>query len=183
MPFASAAALAPASRDVQIATTSTPSTARHAGRWHLTPQFALMMPTFRERAVIGWACALCRPSARRAADAMIELTYRQLCGIINQESAMIDAAMLADIEEIKQLKSRYFYHLDHKEWDGWRENVFCRDASMHVPEAQLELFGLDNILACLKTLLADVVTVHHGHMPLIQILSPTTASGIWAMED
>ena len=44
--------------------------------------------------------------------------------IINQELAMIDAAMLADIEEIKQLKSRYFYHLDHKEWDDWRENVF-----------------------------------------------------------
>jgi hypothetical protein len=103
--------------------------------------------------------------------------------IINQELAMIDAAMLADIEEIKQLKARYFYHLDHKDWDGWRESVFCRDASMHVPEAQLELYGLDNILACLKTLLADVVTVHHGHMPLIQILSPTTASGIWAMED
>ena len=27
---------------------------------------------------------------------------------------MIDAAMLSDIEEIKQLKSRYFYHLDRK---------------------------------------------------------------------
>src|ERR1700733_3946967 len=79
MPLASAAAVALASRDVQIATTSTPSTARHAGRWHLTPQFALMMPTLRERAVIGWACARCRPSARCAADAMIELTYRQLC--------------------------------------------------------------------------------------------------------
>jgi hypothetical protein len=101
----------------------------------------------------------------------------------HRELAMIDAATLADIEEIKQLKSRYFYHLDHKEWDGWREHVFCRDASMHVPEAQLELFGLDNILACMKTLLANVVTVHHGHMPLIQIVSPTTASGIWAMED
>jgi len=102
---------------------------------------------------------------------------------INQEPAMIDAAMLLDIEEIKQLKSRYFYHLDHKEWDDWRENVFCRDASMHVPEAQLELFGIDNILSRMKTLLGGVVTVHHGHMPLIRILSPTTASGIWAMED
>jgi hypothetical protein len=96
---------------------------------------------------------------------------------------MLDAAMLADIEEIKQLKSRYFYHLDHKEWDEWRESVFCRDASMHVPEAQLDLFGIDNILSCLKTLLGGVVTVHHGHMPLIQILSPKTASGVWAMED
>src|SRR5271163_662552 len=89
MPLASAAALALASRDVQIATTSTPSTARHAGRWHLTPQFALMMPTFRERAVIRWACALCRPSARRAADAMIKLTYRQLCSIKNESISVI----------------------------------------------------------------------------------------------
>jgi hypothetical protein len=102
---------------------------------------------------------------------------------MNQEFAMIDAAMLADIEEIKQLKSRYFYHLDRKEWDQWRERVFCRDASMHVPEAQLELLGIDNILSCLKPLLAEVVTVHHGHMPLIEILSPTAASGVWAMED
>ena len=96
---------------------------------------------------------------------------------------MIDAALLSDIEEIKQLKSRYFYHLDHKEWDAWRDSVFCPDASMHVPEARLDLQGIDNIVACLKTLLGGVVTVHHGHMPLIQILSPTTASGIWAMED
>lgn len=96
---------------------------------------------------------------------------------------MIDAAMLADIEEIKQLKSRYFYHLDRKEWDAWRESVFCHDASMHVPEAKLDLFGIDDILSRMKTLLGGVVTVHHGHMPLIQILSPQTASGIWAMED
>ena len=55
---------------------------------------------------------------------------------------MIDAAMLADIEDIKQLKSRYFYHLDRKEWDAWRESVFCHDASMHVPEAKLDLLKL-----------------------------------------
>jgi len=100
------------------------------------------------------------------------------------EPAMNDAAMILDIEEIKRLKSRYFYHLDHKEWDGWRENVFCRDASMHVPEALSEpIFGIDNILSFLIPLLDGVLTVHHGHMPDIQILSPTTASGIWAMED
>jgi hypothetical protein len=54
---------------------------------------------------------------------------------------------------------------------------------MHVPEAQLNLCGIENILSFLSTLLAGVVTVHHGHMPIIQILSPMTASGIWAMED
>ena len=28
-----------------------------------------------------------------------------------------------------------------------------------------------------------VVTVHHGHMPEIEITSPTTARGVWAMQD
>jgi len=28
-----------------------------------------------------------------------------------------------------------------------------------------------------------VVTVHHGHMSEIEVTSPTTATGIWAMED
>jgi hypothetical protein len=28
-----------------------------------------------------------------------------------------------------------------------------------------------------------VITVHHGHMPEIELTSPTTATGIWAMED
>jgi hypothetical protein len=35
----------------------------------------------------------------------------------------------------------------------------------------------------LEPTLRDVVTVHHGHMPEIEITSPTTATGIWAMED
>src|SRR6202011_2394091 len=40
-----AAASAVSRRDVQIATTSTPGTERHAGRWAKAPQFALMIPT------------------------------------------------------------------------------------------------------------------------------------------
>ena len=28
-----------------------------------------------------------------------------------------------------------------------------------------------------------MVTVHHGHMPEIEVTSPTTATGVWAMED
>ncbi|MBC8188544.1 MAG: nuclear transport factor 2 family protein, partial [Proteobacteria bacterium] len=31
--------------------------------------------------------------------------------------------------------------------------------------------------------LADVLTVHHGHMPEIEITGPDTASGIWSMVD
>ncbi len=35
----------------------------------------------------------------------------------------------------------------------------------------------------LEPILRDITTVHHGHMPEIEITSPTTAEGIWAMED
>jgi hypothetical protein len=31
--------------------------------------------------------------------------------------------------------------------------------------------------------IGDVVTVHHGHTPEIELTSATTARGIWAMED
>ena len=31
--------------------------------------------------------------------------------------------------------------------------------------------------------LAQAVTVHHGHMPEIELTSPITATGIWAMFD
>jgi hypothetical protein len=43
--------------------------------------------------------------------------------------------------------------------------------------------GADDFMAFLRETLADVVTVHHGHMPEIELTSPTTATGIWAMED
>jgi hypothetical protein len=29
----------------------------------------------------------------------------------------------------------------------------------------------------------DQISVHHGHTPIIEITSDTTATGIWAMED
>ncbi len=33
---------------------------------------------------------------------------------------MDDAALLLEIESIKQLKARYCRHLDTKDWDSWR---------------------------------------------------------------
>ena len=39
------------------------------------------------------------------------------------------------------------------------------------------------IAAMAQVGMEGVQTVHHGHMPEIEILSPTTARGVWAMED
>ena len=88
-----------------------------------------------------------------------------------------------DIEAIKQLKARYFRTMDTKDWDSMRR-VFTDDLVIDTSESGGGVVeGADEFMAFLRETLADVVTVHHGHMPEIALTSPTTATGIWAMED
>jgi hypothetical protein len=91
--------------------------------------------------------------------------------------------MTDDIEDIKQLKARYFRMMDTKDWDGLAQ-VFTEDVEIDVTG---EGGGVTNSVAdyipFLRASIEDVITVHHGHMPEIQLTSPTTAVGIWALED
>jgi hypothetical protein len=97
---------------------------------------------------------------------------------------MTDLERLLAIEEIKQLKARYFCGLDHKDWTLWRDEVWAPDAELHVPEHRPEPFaGADTIIAWVSASTADQVSVHHGHMPIITLTGPDTATGVWAMED
>jgi len=89
---------------------------------------------------------------------------------------------LADLEDIKRLKARYFRALDRKEWDAFG-SVFARDAVLEVPEANMVERGRDAIVASVSAAVAGTRTVHHGHMPEIEITGPDTARGIWAMFD
>ena len=97
---------------------------------------------------------------------------------------------LAAVEDIKQLKARYFRCMDTKDWDGFRD-VFTVDARLDTsgemppsddPDAGI-VVGNEAIRAFVRGSVDEVVTVHHGHMPEIAIMSPTTATGIWSMED
>ncbi len=87
---------------------------------------------------------------------------------------------LLAIEEIKQLKARYFRCMDTGRWDELA-SVFARDA--HLDADGFTADGRDGIIAFLEPVLRDARTVHHGHMPEITITSPTTAHEIWAMFD
>ena len=89
---------------------------------------------------------------------------------------------LLAIEEIKQLKARYFRFLDTKQWDQWA-TVFATDVRMEVPEAAVELDGRDAVVRNVSAALEGAQTVHHGHMPEIEITGPDTARGTWAMFD
>jgi uncharacterized protein (TIGR02246 family) len=88
-----------------------------------------------------------------------------------------------DIEAIKQLKARYFRTMDTKDWKGMRE-VFADDVVVDTSASGGDVVcGADEFMAFLEPVLQDAITVHHGHMPEITITSPSTAVGIWALQD
>jgi hypothetical protein len=97
---------------------------------------------------------------------------------------------LEAVEAVKTLEARYFRGMDTKDWDGFADQ-FSPDAVMDVsgemggagtPDAGV-IRGNREIAGFVREMVGDVVTVHHGHMPEITVTSPTTADGIWAMED
>jgi uncharacterized protein (TIGR02246 family) len=88
-----------------------------------------------------------------------------------------------DIEAIKSLKARYFRTMDTKDWAGMRA-LFTDDVVVVTSESGGNVItGADEFMSFLEPALAGAITVHHGHMPEIKLTSPTTAEGIWAMQD
>ncbi len=89
-----------------------------------------------------------------------------------------------EIEAIKQLKARYFRFLDQKRWEEWGQ-LFSEDAELdttqEAPDARAS--GRDAIVALVSGAVGQAVTVHHGHMPEIELLAEGRARGTWAMED
>jgi len=101
---------------------------------------------------------------------------------VNENDVSTLLQRLADVEEIKQLKARYFRMMDLRRWDDWGQ-VFAREAIMEVPEADMTVVGRDNIVEAVSGALEGARTVHHGHMPEIEIIGDDTARGTWAMFD
>jgi uncharacterized protein (TIGR02246 family) len=98
-------------------------------------------------------------------------------------AAFSDLERLVAIEAIKQLKARYFRTIDTKDWDALR-HVFTDDVVMDTRESGGNVMtGAMQCVAFLQEAIGDVVTVHHGHTPEIEVTSPTAATGIWAVED
>jgi hypothetical protein len=54
---------------------------------------------------------------------------------------------------------------------------------LEVPEAGMVEHGREAIVAAVSGALIGTQTVHHGHMPEIEITGPDTARGTWAMFD
>ncbi|GGC37485.1 bile-acid 7-alpha-dehydratase [Novosphingobium marinum] len=105
---------------------------------------------------------------------------------------------LLAIEEIKQLKGRYFRALDTKDWAAMR-TIFCDDATFDARtsfsiDGQAEggkaaesnewfYEGGDTIVDFISGAAGKNRSVHHGHCHEVEILSATEARGVIAMED
>jgi hypothetical protein len=88
-----------------------------------------------------------------------------------------------DVEAIKQVKARYFRLMDTKDWDGLA-GVFTDDVDIDVTsEGGGVTHSVEEYMPFLINVLGDVTTVHHGHMPEVELTSPTTARAIWSFED
>jgi hypothetical protein len=113
--------------------------------------------------------------------------------------SMTDIEKLVEIESIKKLKARYYRFMDTGQYDQL-ENIFSEDAVFDERlalknmgdastgekdffEKNIYVTGRAAIVNMFRTVGGSMRGVHHGHMPEIEILSATTASGIWAMED
>lgn len=93
------------------------------------------------------------------------------------------ADTLWNIEQIRQLKSRYFRALDNKDWDLFQD-VFTREVAITNKRAGLErrLQREDQVLY-IRQLIGAGRSIHHGYSPEIELIDETTAAGIWAMDD
>src|SRR5882757_1542358 len=75
--------------------------------------------------------------------------------------------------------------MDTKQWKDMQDTIAddcvfdARDGSV-VTELWI---GGEDIVANIRRTLETAVSVHHAHMPEIEITSPTTAKAIWAMQD
>lgn len=93
-----------------------------------------------------------------------------------------DVERLVAIEEIRQLKARYFRLLDAHDWEAFAD-LFTADAAFDIAESSSGVRTKADFLAALIRHLTPAVSVHHGHMPEIDIVDENTATGVWAMFD
>jgi hypothetical protein len=98
------------------------------------------------------------------------------------EQDMDGNAALRAIEDIKQLKARYFQHIDFKEWDEYA-GLFTDDLVVYGEDDQVTTRGGATFAANVRAFLETSVTIHQGYLPQIEILGPAAARGLWAMHD
>jgi hypothetical protein len=91
---------------------------------------------------------------------------------------------LVELEAIKRLKYKYLRCLDQKRWDEMAE-CFTEDARCSYGGGRYAFSGRQAILDFLRRSMGapSFLSSHRAHHPEIELTSPTTATGVWALED
>jgi hypothetical protein len=93
---------------------------------------------------------------------------------------------LVALEEIRQLKYRYFRTLDLKEWDEFgdclAEDIRARYGTQAMPEPLHFDSRVDVVAYMSENLGPGVITIHIGSHPEITV-DGDTATGSWGFED
>ncbi len=108
---------------------------------------------------------------------------------------MDDLQRLLAIEDVRQLKARYFRAIDTHDWD-LLVTVFAEDAVFDFTQANFDpnfpdpdrvvtppVHGRAAIVDAVRTALSEAASAHHGHLSEVEITSETTAKAIVPMED
>jgi hypothetical protein len=87
---------------------------------------------------------------------------------------------LLDLEAIKQVKARYFRHMDNHDWVAFAE-VFASDAV--AGSGEQKVVGRSAIVDYIAAASAGSRSAHQGLLPEIELLGDGRARGVWAMSD
>jgi len=101
---------------------------------------------------------------------------------------MDELLVVAETLRIQSLKAKYFRSLDTKAWEDFRsvfadDLMFWRDESLTERSVEPITTDADTFVASIRNRHETSTTVHHGHCPEIEILSPSEARGSWALFD
>jgi hypothetical protein len=91
---------------------------------------------------------------------------------------------LVELEAIKRLKYKYMRCLDQKRWEELA-TCFTEDATVAYSGGHYAIQGRDAIIEWLRGAMGSesFLSSHRAHHPEIDLTGPTTANGIWALED
>lgn len=109
-------------------------------------------------------------------------------GGVSASIGLSPAEIGIEIDAIATLKARYFRLMDTKRWDEWQA-LFASDALIGPLDTGIPGIGVmrqqdvKEFVVASRANLDAAVTIHHGHLPELELASPTSARGIWAMDD
>ncbi|CAM3903708.1 MULTISPECIES: nuclear transport factor 2 family protein [Pseudomonas] len=91
---------------------------------------------------------------------------------------------ILEIEQIKQLKYRYFRAVDCHDWAALEE-CLAEDLTTALDSGKYSFNSRAAFIGGLKAILdrPTFLCKHQGHHPQIEILGPDTARGTWYLED